>query len=196
MLPAVTALVHPGMPMRVHSYRSQPRVVTPVFSAAAPLPPDGALQALDSASEAVVSWYDSGVRLRPLEPSDRAAHLGEVADAASDYKVLYDGLCMICVTNKRVLTRFDKILRWFNRKQLKLQFVDIRSASYDPARNHGILYEDAMRLMHVRQPEPPRTLPRPVLTFFHARTRAAARPCLSSRLGAAASSLSCTAPYR
>ncbi|KAL1523066.1 hypothetical protein AB1Y20_018026 [Prymnesium parvum] len=56
--------------------------------------------------------------------------------------VLYDGLCMVCLTNKKVLT-------WFDKRGEKVRFVDIRSRGYDPASNGGISFDDAMRTFHV-----------------------------------------------
>jgi len=57
-------------------------------------------------------------------------------------KVLYDGKCMVCLTNKRVLT-------WFDRRNTKLNFVNIQDKGYNPAQNGGIDFEDAMRHFHV-----------------------------------------------
>jgi len=57
-------------------------------------------------------------------------------------KVLYDGQCMVCLTNKALLTFFD-------RRKGRLQFVDIRSSSYDPEENGGVAFADAMRHFHV-----------------------------------------------
>jgi len=68
---------------------------------------------------------------------------GAVAqEDAAPLKVLYDGLCMVCLTNKRVLT-------WFDKRKTKLEFVDIRASDYNPAVNGNIAFEDAMRHFHV-----------------------------------------------
>ena len=56
-------------------------------------------------------------------------------------KVLYDGQCMVCLTNKAILT-------WFDRRKGRLDFVNIRDESYSPAANGGIAFEDAMRHFH------------------------------------------------
>lgn len=57
-------------------------------------------------------------------------------------QVLYDGQCMVCLTNKAVLTFFDK------RKQ-RLEFVNVRDPAYSPSNHGGVSYEDAMRHFHV-----------------------------------------------
>mmetsp|Transcript_24206 Transcript_24206/g.70948 ORF Transcript_24206/g.70948 Transcript_24206/m.70948 type:complete len:150 (+) Transcript_24206:154-603(+) len=49
---------------------------------------------------------------------------------------------MVCLTNKRVLT-------WFDKRKAKLQFIDIRSKDYNPVTNGGVTFEDAMRHFHV-----------------------------------------------
>jgi len=67
---------------------------------------------------------------------------GQEAASAEALKVLYDGKCMVCLTNKRVLT-------WFDRSNTKLNFIDIQDKSYNPAMNGGIAFEDAMRHFHV-----------------------------------------------
>uniref|UniRef100_A0A7S3BUR6 Thiol-disulfide oxidoreductase DCC n=1 Tax=Haptolina ericina TaxID=156174 RepID=A0A7S3BUR6_9EUKA len=67
---------------------------------------------------------------------------GMAAASPEALKVLYDGKCMVCLTNKRVLTLFD-------RAKTKLNFVNIQDKSYSPAQNGGILFEDAMRHFHV-----------------------------------------------
>jgi len=57
-------------------------------------------------------------------------------------KVLYDGKCMVCLTNKAVLSFFD-------RRRTKLSFVDIRDDGYNPSSNAGVAFADAMRHLHV-----------------------------------------------
>jgi predicted DCC family thiol-disulfide oxidoreductase YuxK len=57
-------------------------------------------------------------------------------------EVLYDSLCMVCLTNKALLTFFD-------RRKTRLEFVDIRSKGYDGDAHGGISFEDAMRHFHV-----------------------------------------------
>jgi len=57
-------------------------------------------------------------------------------------KVLYDGKCMVCLTNKAVLSFFD-------RRKDKLEFVNIRDPDYSPSSNGGVQFEDAMRHIHV-----------------------------------------------
>ena len=48
----------------------------------------------------------------------------------------------MCLTNKALLTFFD-------RRRTKLEFVNIREASYEPSVNGGVAFEDAMRHFHV-----------------------------------------------
>ncbi|KAL3905273.1 MAG: hypothetical protein SGPRY_010969 [Prymnesium sp.] len=55
--------------------------------------------------------------------------------------LLYDGNCMVCLKNR-------DLLRWFDKSNSKLKFVDVRSSKYNPADNGGILYSDAMRSIH------------------------------------------------
>lgn len=57
-------------------------------------------------------------------------------------KVLYDGQCMVCLTNKAILT-------WFDRRKGRLDFINIRDPSYSPAANGNVAFEDAMRHIHV-----------------------------------------------
>jgi len=58
-------------------------------------------------------------------------------------KVLYDGLCPICVTEIR-------FLQFLQRKQPgKVDFVDISLPGYDGAKYKGVSYEMAMDEMHV-----------------------------------------------
>jgi hypothetical protein len=49
----------------------------------------------------------------------------------------------VCLSNKAILSFFD----W--RKQKRINFVNIREKSYDPSAHGGVLYEDAMRHLHV-----------------------------------------------
>ncbi|KAL6119284.1 uncharacterized protein ACO6RY_03889 [Pungitius sinensis] len=58
-------------------------------------------------------------------------------------KVLYDGLCPICVTEIR-------FLRFLQRNQPgKVDFVDISLSGYDSEKNKDVSYEMAMEEMHV-----------------------------------------------
>ena len=83
------------------------------------------------------------IRFPPrTRPPCAAATIGTYSGAASALEVLYDSKCMVCLTNKA-------ILNWFDRRK-SLQFVDIRSSSYDPVLHGGVSYEDAMQHMHVR----------------------------------------------
>jgi len=72
----------------------------------------------------------------------RPGPMAAATSAALPAKVLYDGQCMVCLTNKALLTFFD-------RRKGRLDFVDIRSSTYDPAQNGGVAFADAMRHFHV-----------------------------------------------
>lgn len=48
----------------------------------------------------------------------------------------------VCLSNKAILSFFD-------RKKTKINFVNIRDKSYNPSQHGGVLYEDAMRHLHV-----------------------------------------------
>jgi predicted DCC family thiol-disulfide oxidoreductase YuxK len=85
---------------------------------------------------------------------------GEVLQQETPLKVLYDGQCMVCLTNKRLLTFFESSL-FFDKRKPMLSFVNIRDSDYDPDANGGIAFEDAMRHFHVRPP-PHRPVNRPV----------------------------------
>ena len=41
------------------------------------------------------------------------------------------------------------MLTFFDRRKGRLDFVDIRSSTYDPAQNGGVAFADAMRHFHV-----------------------------------------------
>lgn len=58
-------------------------------------------------------------------------------------KVLYDGLCPICVTEIRFLQFLQR------RKPKKVDFVDISVPGYDGEKYKGVSYEMAMEEMHV-----------------------------------------------
>jgi predicted DCC family thiol-disulfide oxidoreductase YuxK len=80
--------------------------------------------------------------VRPTGPSRGQCAMVSAAAAIPPTKVLYDGQCMVCLTNKALLTFFD-------RRKGRLEFVDIRSSSYDPGENGGVAFEDAMRHFRV-----------------------------------------------
>jgi len=67
------------------------------------------------------------------------------ATVAPELKVLYDAQCMVCQTNKALLSFFD-------RRRNRLEFVNIRERDYTPAQHGGVTYEDAMRHIHVISP--------------------------------------------
>lgn len=56
-------------------------------------------------------------------------------------KYLYDGDCAMCLSLKTVLERQD-------RGRGTVYYVDISSFDYDPSRNMGVTYEDAMDTIH------------------------------------------------
>lgn len=68
---------------------------------------------------------------------------GTSSSQSADVKVLYDGLCPICVTEIR-------FLQFLQRNQPeKVDFVDISLPGYDGANYKGVSYEMAMEEMHV-----------------------------------------------
>jgi len=73
-------------------------------------------------------------------PSDGDSASSNLADLP--LKILYDGKCMVCLTNKAVLSFFD-------RRHTKISFVDIRDDGYSPSSNAGVAFADAMRHLHV-----------------------------------------------
>ena len=65
-----------------------------------------------------------------------------IADAAADaprweIKMLYDGDCPLCMREVDMLRRRDEGVG-------KIEFVDIASPEYDPVRNAGISFEQAI----------------------------------------------------
>ena len=77
---------------------------------------------------------------RPIVMAAAAA----ISAPAAELKVLYDARCMVCQTNKALLSFFDR--------KKRLEFVDIRQPDYAPAAHGGVSYEDAMRHIHVIEP--------------------------------------------
>ena len=67
-------------------------------------------------------------------------HAGYAAAAAA-MEVLYDSQCMVCLTNKKLLT-------WFDRGREKVSFVDIRSKTYNGDEHGGVSFDDAMLHFH------------------------------------------------
>ncbi|XP_030277834.1 uncharacterized protein At5g50100, chloroplastic-like [Sparus aurata] len=65
------------------------------------------------------------------------------SSGSADVKVLYDGLCPVCVTEIRFLEFLQK-----NRPG-KVDFVDISLPAYDGAKYKDVSYEMAMEEMHV-----------------------------------------------
>merc|ERR550525_1626288 len=63
------------------------------------------------------------------------------AGDARQIKVLYDGLCRVCLTNKAVLESQDS--------DGVLSFVNIADDDYEAEEHAGIEYEDAMNELHV-----------------------------------------------
>lgn len=74
----------------------------------------------------------------------RTTHTGSPSSSAPlPVKVLYDGLCPICVTEIR-------FLQFLQRKRPdKVDFIDISLPEYDGAKYNGVSYEMAMEEMHV-----------------------------------------------
>ncbi|KAM3618878.1 uncharacterized protein V6R79_026247 [Siganus canaliculatus] len=76
-------------------------------------------------------------------PSLCKQHHRTCSSGATNVKVLYDGLCPICVTEIR-------LLQFLQRKQPeKVDFVDISLPGYDGAKYKDVSYEMAMEEMHV-----------------------------------------------
>ena len=71
----------------------------------------------------------------------RRTSVPAAAAAAAAMEVLYDSQCMVCLTNKKLLT-------WFDRGREKVRFVDIRSKTYNGDEHGGVSYEDAMLHFH------------------------------------------------
>ncbi|XP_011600974.2 uncharacterized protein At5g50100, chloroplastic-like [Takifugu rubripes] len=63
---------------------------------------------------------------------------------STQVKVLYDGLCPICVAEIRFLQLVQR-----NIKPGRVNFVDISLAGYDGAKHGNVSYEMAMEVMHV-----------------------------------------------
>lgn len=61
-------------------------------------------------------------------------------------KYLYDGDCAMCASLKAVLERQD------NKRGL-IQFVNIADPKYDPTKNMGVSYDDAMETIHAIFPD-------------------------------------------
>lgn len=72
-----------------------------------------------------------------------AAPTGGESDESYSVRVLFDSACAVCLTNKAMLTFFDK--------KKRLRFVDVASDSYLPEANGGISYDDAMAQFHVAE---------------------------------------------
>jgi len=103
---------------------------------------------------AAVAFHLSPVppRARVAAPSPTAHALavalpidGGAAAVPNDepVKVLYDGQCMVCLSNKALLSFFDR------RAVKRLNFINIRDDNYSPSKNGGVTFEDAMRHFHV-----------------------------------------------
>eukprot|EP00199_Chlamydomonas_sp_CCMP681_P001981 CAMPEP_0119107482 /NCGR_PEP_ID=MMETSP1180-20130426/10462_1 /TAXON_ID=3052 ORGANISM="Chlamydomonas cf sp, Strain CCMP681" /NCGR_SAMPLE_ID=MMETSP1180 /ASSEMBLY_ACC=CAM_ASM_000741 /LENGTH=348 /DNA_ID=CAMNT_0007092977 /DNA_START=181 /DNA_END=1224 /DNA_ORIENTATION=- len=61
-------------------------------------------------------------------------------------KYLYDGECAMCMSLKTVLKRQD-------RERGLIKFVNIAEDTYNPSKNMGITYEEAMETIHVIRPD-------------------------------------------
>ena len=84
----------------------------------------------------------SALTTRSALPSvARWSSLPAAASAAAAMEVLYDSQCMVCLTNKKLLT-------WFDRGREKVSFVDIRSKSYSGEEHGGVSFDDAMLHFH------------------------------------------------
>jgi predicted DCC family thiol-disulfide oxidoreductase YuxK len=66
----------------------------------------------------------------------------------AELTVLYDGACPLCCREVRMLRHRDQL---HNGARLRLAFVDIDAADYDPAAHAGIDYRQAMGRIHAVQ---------------------------------------------
>ncbi|KAJ9519535.1 hypothetical protein QJQ45_013457 [Haematococcus lacustris] len=83
-------------------------------------------------------------KIRRLPVVDESGYpLGILARAV---KYLYDGDCAMCRSLKTVLERQDN-------GRGKIKFVNIADDSYDPNKNMGIEYEEAMETIHAIRPD-------------------------------------------
>jgi len=85
--------------------------------------------------------FQSGLVLRTL--FCRRLQLRTNHTSPAPVKVLYDGLCPICVTEIRFLQFLQR------KKTDKVDFIDISLPEYDGAKHNDISYEMAMEEMHV-----------------------------------------------
>jgi predicted DCC family thiol-disulfide oxidoreductase YuxK len=97
------------------------------------------IAAVSSLQPVLLSPHHVAVAGRPRAQSQMLA-------AVAPAEVLYDGMCMVCRTNKAVLS-FVERLRFGEGSRLR--FVDVRSAGYTPEQHGGISFEDAMKHFHV-----------------------------------------------
>lgn len=92
-------------------------------------------------------YFNSGLAIRLIPGCSNRLQLrsGHTSPSSSSapVKVLYDGLCPICVTEIR-------FLQFLQRKRPgKVDFIDISVPGYDGAKHNGVSYEMAMGEMHV-----------------------------------------------
>lgn len=73
----------------------------------------------------------------------RSTHTGPPSSEPVPVKVLYDGLCPICVTEIRFLQFLQR------KRSNQVDFIDISLPEYDGAKYNGVSYEMAMEEMHV-----------------------------------------------
>lgn len=87
---------------------------------------------------------NSGLATRAMSaPSKQQQHRTSTTSLESaPLKVLYDGLCPICVTE-------IQFLQFLQRNRSNVDFIDISVSGYDGAKYKGISYEMAMEEMHV-----------------------------------------------
>lgn len=73
----------------------------------------------------------------------RTSHTSPPSPSPAPVKVLYDGLCPICVTEIRLLQFLQR------KRPNRVDFIDISLPGYDGANYSGVSYEMAMEEMHV-----------------------------------------------
>lgn len=88
------------------------------------------------------SCVNSRVAVR-VPPALRRHQHRNFSSESADVKVLYDGLCPICVTEIRFLQFLQR------NHPGKVNFIDISKPGYDGAKYKDISYEMAMEEMHV-----------------------------------------------
>ncbi|KAF0035722.1 hypothetical protein F2P81_011034 [Scophthalmus maximus] len=89
------------------------------------------------------SGVNSGAAVRATTPALCRLHPRTFSSQSAAVRVLYDGLCPVCVTEIR-------FLQFLQRNQPeKVDFIDISQPGYDGGKHQDVSYEMAMEEMHV-----------------------------------------------